>query len=127
MRASRSSGSFTVVRFMVCQHTTSSGRCGQPSAAAGGGGPGGPGRVAAVVEGLEVLQVLQGVQGGPEALVAVGDQLAVSHQPLERLLHQVLPLADVVEDRPPEEEAPTVDAQVGALDVADPGDHAVGL
>src|SRR6266496_6774012 len=54
-------------------------------------------------------------------------QLAGGDQTPERLLHQVLTRLDVLEDLSPEEEVATVHPQVGAVDVADRGDHAVGL
>jgi hypothetical protein len=50
---------------------------------------------------LEVLFVLECIHAGPEAVMQVGDQLALLNQPMERLVHQILTLLDVVKDLPP--------------------------
>ena len=47
---------------------------------------------------LEQLLVPERVHGAEEAVVAIGDELALLDQPLERLDHQLLALVDVVED-----------------------------
>jgi hypothetical protein len=57
-----------------------------------------PGRVPRLVLGLEVLLVLEGVHRRPEPLVAVGEQQVLLDEALERLLDQLLPFADEVED-----------------------------
>ena len=78
-----------------------------------------PGRLAARVDVLQELPLLERVHAGPEAVVRVGDQLSLRGQPLERLLHEVLALADVVEDLAAQHEEAAVDAHADVPDVAD--------
>ena len=56
-------------------------------------GPGQPGHVAPLDHVLEHLLVPQRVHGAPKAAVAIGDELALLDQPLERLDHQLFALA----------------------------------
>src|SRR3712207_4287898 len=56
-----------------------------PAMAGSLGGPGRPGRRAGGPEVVERHRVLVGVHAGPEAVVAVGAQLAVGREALERL------------------------------------------
>src|ERR1041385_4343621 len=57
-----------------------------------------PRRVPARLEVLERLLVLEGVHALPEALVRIGGEPSPRDEALERLLHELLALAQHVED-----------------------------
>ncbi len=66
-----------------------------------------------------VLLVLERVHRRPEAVVPEGHQPALLDQPPERLLDELLALADVVEDLPAEDEVAAVDPGRALANVAD--------
>src|SRR5688572_2152572 len=53
---------------------------------------------AVLVQRLEALLVLERVHRRPEAVVTLGQDLLVLHEPRERLVDQVLARSDVVDD-----------------------------
>src|SRR5262249_53265556 len=69
-----------------------------------------PGGAAPGVDLLELLAILEGAHRHPEAVVLVGHEPALGDEPLERLAHQLLAVAEVVEDLGPEDEEAAVDA-----------------
>src|SRR6185369_13780791 len=71
-----------------------------------------PGGHARRVTLLECLTILERVHRLPETVVAIGHQLILPKQSPERLGHQLLTRADVVEYLPLEDEESAVDAQV---------------
>src|SRR5206468_1857208 len=58
---------------------------------------------------LEILPVLERVHVAPESVERKREQLALGHQPIERLEHEVLAVAHVVEDVLLEREEAAVD------------------
>ena len=84
-----------------------------------------PWSAAVLVQGLEPLLVLQRVHRGPESLVPLREHLAGRHQPLQRLLDEVLAGSQLVEELPAQDEVTAVDPDVGAHHVAHRPDAAV--
>src|SRR5262249_8503912 len=86
-----------------------------------------PRGVSARLEVVEALAVLEWAEAVREAVVAVGEELALRHQAREGAVDEVLAGAQVVEDRRAEDEEAAVDAQVRRLHVADADDVALRI
>src|SRR5690348_3046313 len=76
-----------------------------------------PGGVAGLEQVLENGPVLHRVHRRPEAVIWIGDQLALFDQAVERLLYEVLAFFDEVEDLPAEDEVAGVDPDPALGDV----------
>src|SRR5262249_7098399 len=86
-----------------------------------------PGHLALLDHVLEHLPVTERVHGPPEALVLAGHQLVVGDEPGERLEHELLALAHVVEDLGAEDEVAAIDPDVGPVGRAEPRHPAVAV
>src|SRR5207245_9779812 len=80
-----------------------------------------PRRVAPRVHVVQALLVLERVHGYPEPVVAVGEELVLSHEPLERVHHEVSTVSQIVEDLGLEDEVAAVDTEARLPDVLDAG------
>src|SRR3989475_1836233 len=85
-----------------------------------------PRRVAPGVHVVQALLVLERVHRRPEPIVAVGQQLVLGEEPLERVRHEVFAVPQVVEDLALENVIPTVDAQTGLRGLPNARDLAAG-
>ena len=62
----------------------------------------------AEIQVFQLLLVLESIHTGPEALILVCQQLALSDETLERLLDQLFTILDVPEDVPAENKKASV-------------------
>src|SRR5215208_6188624 len=84
-----------------------------------------PWGVAAGPQVVERDRVLVGVHAGPEALVAVGGELAVGRQALERLALEHRVLAEVLQRARSQREEAAVDPVLGLRLLVEAGDAVV--
>src|SRR5216684_3397474 len=82
-----------------------------------------PRRRATRVQIVQVLLVLERVHRGPEPVVAVRDQPPLLDQPTEGLVHQLLPLPEILEDVALEDEVASVDPNRTLVHVLNPGHY----
>ena len=78
-----------------------------------------PRRSTAAPQTFQLLFVFKCVHAGPEAVVAISDELVLVHEPLERFTHQLFFVANVVKDFFLENEVPAVDAHRTVVDRVD--------
>src|SRR5438874_13206879 len=78
-----------------------------------------PGRLPRIVQIGELLLLLEGVHA-PELVVPVAEELALGDEPVERRIDELVAGPDVVEDLPPQADAPRVDDHVRLAHGADP-------
>ena len=86
-----------------------------------------PRHLARLDELLEVLPVAERVHRGPEAVIAIAEDLVALDEPGEDVRNQVLARPDLVEDLPTEHEVAAVQPEIRLAHVLDAADLAASL
>src|SRR5579859_399382 len=83
-----------------------------------------PGRDTRGAQVVELLFILESVHAGPESIVGVADQLLLRNQPMKRLNHQFLFVADVAKNVLFENEKPAVNSYIAVANGVNVGNQA---